>query len=60
MNWDIPPLAMIENIFTLFAIVCIVLGLYSMGAGWLSFVGLLLMFNLNGTYPVTKTDDKEN
>lgn len=37
----------IENIFTMAAIVAIVVGVYAFGGGGWGFLGLILMFNLN-------------
>ena len=43
-----PTRAIIENIATLAATTAIVLGLYAMGAGYLSVVGFICLLNLNG------------
>lgn len=41
------PMLIIENIATMAFTAAIVLGLYYMGAGWLSLSGFILLFNMN-------------
>lgn len=47
--------AIVENIVTIIAMVCLIFGLFWFGAGGWSLWGFLLMFNLNSVHlPIRK------
>lgn len=46
MNW-----AAVENMVTIIATVAVILGVWFMGGGPWSFIGLAIMLNINTSYP---------
>lgn len=50
--------AILENIATVAATAAVVLGLYAMGAGYMSLFGFVIMTNINTAVRVKGSNDK--